>query len=85
MVLKRRNGGLIEIFGSGEIRFRPGKFTRALGEEQAKEYRRALEELVPEAMATHYPKLSVAQAEKAASALFNLIQRTLKRVEIGNG
>ncbi len=85
MVLNRQNAGLIEIFGSGQIRFRPQKFAHALGEEQAKEYRRALEELVPGAMTTHYPRLSVHQAEKAAPVLFNLIQRTLERVELGNG
>ena len=81
MVLKQNNGGLIEIFGSGEIRFRPPKFTRALGEEMGKEYKRALEELVPDAMAMHYPKLTVEQAERAAPALYDLIQRILDRVE----
>ncbi len=85
MVLKRQNGALIEIRGRGHIRFRPGKFTRALGEAAAAEYRQALEQLVPEAMAMHYPRVSVGQAESVAPALFELIRRTLERIEEGDG
>ena len=85
MVVKRHNGGLIEIYSSGEIKFRPHKFTRALGEEGASEYRGALEKLVPEVMGMHYPKLTVGPAEKAAPGLFDLIRRTLERVEEANG
>ena len=85
MVLKRHNGGLIELFASGDIRFRPHKFERALGEKQAEEYRRALEGLAPASMSMSYPRLTVDQADKAAPALINLIQRTLERIESSNG
>jgi hypothetical protein len=56
-----------------------------LGEEGAKEYRTALEELVPEVMGMDYPKLTVGAAEKVAPGLFDLIQRILERVEKANG
>jgi hypothetical protein len=85
MMLKRRNGALIEIHGRGEIRFRPRKFTRALGETAAAEYLRALEQLLPEAMGTHYLLVPVAQAEEVAPALLDLIRRTLDGVEESDG
>jgi hypothetical protein len=85
MILKRHNGALIEIRGRGHIRFRPGKFTRALGEAAAQEYRRRLEELVPEAMAMNYPRVPVDQAARVAPALFELIRRTLEEVEERDG
>ncbi len=85
MVLKRHNAGLIEIYGGGQIRFRTDRFTRALGEAAAAEYRQALEQLVPEAMAMNYPRVSVGQAESVAPALFELIRRTLERIEEGDG
>jgi hypothetical protein len=85
MMLKRRNGALIEIHGRGEIRFRPRKFTRALGETAAAEYLRALEQLLPEAMGTHYLLVPAAQAEEVAPALLDLIRRTLDGVEESDG
>lgn len=85
MVLKRNNGSLIEIRGGGQIRFRPAKFKRALGEVWAQEYRRRLEELVPEAMAMSYPLVPIDQAAKVAPALFELIRRILEAVEEGDG
>ncbi|MCL6507852.1 MAG: hypothetical protein K6T59_12575 [Bryobacteraceae bacterium] len=81
MVLKRHNGGLIEVYGSGKVKFRPHKFARALGEQAAEEYRRGLEEVVPAAMRMEYPRLPVDEAARAAPALFELIRRTLRRVE----
>lgn len=81
MVVKRRNGGLIEVFGSGEIKFRPRKFARALGEEVANEYRTALKQLIPQAMSMQYPRIPVRLAEKVAPELFGLIQRILQHVE----
>jgi len=81
MVLKRNNGALIEIRGRGSIRFRPSKFTRALGKAAAKEYRLALEKLVPEAMAMNYPRVPVREAEKVVPALFELVRRTLDRIK----
>jgi len=83
MIVKRHNGGLIEVFGSGEIKFRPKKFARALGEEKAKEYFRALKELLPEAMKMDYPRLSSEQAVRVAPALYDLLERTLESVEKG--
>jgi len=85
MILKRHNGALIEIRGRGPIRFRPGMFARALGEKAANEYRRALEELIPEAMAMQYPRVPVGQAKTVATALLDLIRRTLQRVEEADG
>lgn len=85
MVLKRHNGAIIQIGGRGSIRFRPGKFARALGEAAATEYRRALEELVPQAMAMDYPLVPVGEAAKVAPPLFDLVRRTLERIEEGDG
>jgi hypothetical protein len=81
MIVKRRDGGLIEVHGSGTVKFRPKKFARALGEDAGAEYRRGLEQIVPEAMKMVYPTIPVDQAAKVASALFGLVQRTLEQVE----
>lgn len=81
MIVKRHDGGLIEVHGSGTIKFRPKKFTRALGDDAGAKYRRGLEQLVPEAMKMVYPTVPVDQAAKAAPALFNLVRQTLERVE----
>ena len=85
MVVKRHNGGLIEVYGSGEIRFRPYKFLGALGEDRANEYRRGLQELIPEAMKMRYPSLSSGQAEQVAPALLSLIGGILDGVEKDHG
>ncbi len=37
MVLKRNDNGLIEVFTSGEVRFRPSKFVPALGPDVGRE------------------------------------------------
>lgn len=50
MVLKRQGNGLIEIHGSGQVRFRPHKFRGALGDRVGDEYQAALAVLAPEAM-----------------------------------
>jgi len=81
MVLKRRDGGLIEIFGSGEIRFRPDMFVRALGDTVSAEYRRKLERLAPEAMKMKYPRISRRNAANIADELLKLIKSTLEEVE----
>jgi len=78
MVVKRHDGGLIEVYGTGKIRFRPKKFTRALGEELGNDYHCGLKQILPEAMGMHYPLVSADQASKAAPALFNLIQQALE-------
>jgi hypothetical protein len=85
MILKRHNGAIIQIGGRGSIRFRPGKFAKALGEAAAEEYRRRLEDLVPEAMAMNYPRVPVDQAARVAPALFELIRRTLEGIEERDG
>ena len=64
MVVKRHDGGLIEVYGSGKIKFRPQKFTRALGKKAAAEYRRGLEQVVPTAMRMDYPRVPVEEAAK---------------------
>jgi hypothetical protein len=81
MVVKRQDGGLIEVHGSGKIRFRPQKFARALGEDAGEEYRRSREQIIPEAMRMEYPRVPADQAVKVAPALFNLVHQTLERVE----
>lgn len=81
MVVKRHDGGLIEVHGSGKIKFRPTKFRRALGDEAGDEYRRRLEEIVPAAMRMEYPSVSVDQAAKVAPALLRLFREMLDRVE----
>jgi len=81
MVVKRNGGGLIEIYGSGEIRFRPEKFARALGEEMAKKYLAKLKGIIPDAMEKNYPRLTPTQSERAASVLFELIREVLADLE----
>lgn len=67
------------------IVFKPKKFTRALGEERAREYRRALEELAPRAMKMAVPRLPVDEAKDAARELFELVRRTLEGAEESDG
>ena len=81
MVVKRNGQGLIEIYGSGRIRFRPSKFRAALGDKVASEYRRALEQLVPESMRMGYPSVAPNEAAQAAPTLHDLIRRTVAEVE----
>ena len=81
MVLKRHEGGLIEVHGSGKIKFRPAKFSRALGEELGDEYRRRLERIVPAAMKMEYPSVPADQAAKLAPSLLELVREMLDRVE----
>jgi hypothetical protein len=81
MVLKRNDGGLIEVHGSGKIRFRPTKFKRALGNDVGNEYRRRLEQIIPAAMRADYPNVPVDQAAKLAPALFKLVREMIDRVE----
>jgi len=85
MIVKRHNGGLIEIYGSGVIKFRPRKFHRALGQEVADEYQRALEDVAPDTMRMQYPSLPVEKAEKAAPELFKVIKRILERFSESEG
>jgi hypothetical protein len=81
MVLKRHGGGLIEVYGSGKVRFRPSKFGRALGEEGGREYRNGLDQIVPGAMRMGYPRVSASEAATAAPALFELVRKALEEVE----
>lgn len=81
MVVKRNNGGLIEIHGSGVIKFRPSKFVRALGEEEARRYRRSLEEIAPETMQMQYPQLAPEEAQRLASDIGEILEETLERIE----
>ena len=67
MVLKRNGSGLIEVFGSGEVRFRPAKFALALGREGGREYGEALDEIVPGVSRKAYPGIPSSEAAKAGS------------------
>lgn len=69
MVLKRNNGALIELRPTGRIKLRVSKFSRALGEERAEEYRRELGELAPRAMKMTFPTLSIDEAKDNAQDL----------------
>lgn len=82
MVLKRNEAGLIEIFASGELRFRSNKFTRALGVDGGRDYATALDQVVPGGVTTrHYPGVLPAEAAKIAVALFAVIQHALQEAE----
>jgi hypothetical protein len=81
MVVKRSGGGLIEVYGFGRVRFRPENFSRALGDDSGNEYRRRLEQVVPDAMKMSYPHLGTADAAKVAPVLFKLVEEALARVE----
>ena len=81
MTLKRRDASLIEIHGSGQIKFRPGKFVRALGDAVGNEYHRGLEALIPRAMASDYPRVPAEEAAAVASTLYDLITSTLAKAE----
>jgi len=83
MVLKRNGGGLIEVRASGALRFRPNKFSRALGEQTAAAYLQGLEKLAPSAMKMGYPRVPKEEAAKVASAMFDLVTKTLEAAEPG--
>ncbi len=78
MVLKRSGYSLIQINGSGEIRFRPSQFRGALGEDVAGKYRAALESLAPQDMGVRNPRLRSSEAARLAPQLYDLIERSLK-------
>jgi hypothetical protein len=85
MVLKRNDGGLIEVYGSGKIKFRPRKFARALGEVGGNAYRNGLSQIVPDAMRMDYPRVAPGEAAKAAPALFDMVRKALEDAERPNG
>ena len=85
MTVKRHGGGLIEVYGSGRVRFRPLKFARALGDDIGAEYRHGLDKLVPGAMRMQYPRVPPDEAARVASALYELIEQALSRAEGGTG
>ena len=78
MTVKRHLGGLIEIYGSGLVSFRPSKFPRALGDDITAEYRHALEKLIPTAMRMQYPQVRPDEAARVALALCELVERVLR-------
>lgn len=81
MVVKRNDGGLIEVYGSGQVRFRPPKFSRALGTKAGSQYRQGLEQILAESIQGVHPRLAPADAAKVAPALFNLLKQALAGVE----
>jgi hypothetical protein len=78
MVVKRNEAGLIEVFGAGNLRFRPWKFDRALGEASGRDYYEALRRLLPRAMAMKYPFVAADEAAKVAPAVFELVHSALR-------
>lgn len=81
MVLKRRGGGLIEVYGSGKIKFRPEKFARALGANVGAVYRHRLEKIMPEAMRMPYPQLTPEVAGRLAPSLYEAICEAVEAAE----
>ena len=81
MVMKRQGAGLIEVFGAGNVRFRPWKFERALGTSSGGHYREGLRRLVPRAMSMKYPFVSADEAERIAPALFEFVREVLEEAE----
>jgi hypothetical protein len=81
MILKRNDGGLIEVWGSGSIYFRPRKFERALGEEGGQRYRAAVAGILPGVMTMVHPHLGPAEAASAASELYALIREAIESAE----
>ena len=84
MVVKRHGAGLIEVFGAGNVRFRPWKFERALGASSGDHYREGLQRLVPRAMSMKYPFVSADEADRVAPALFELVRDVLEDAESTN-
>jgi hypothetical protein len=85
MVVKRHDGGLIEVYASGKVKFRPRKFTRALGDKAGVEYGDGLKKMIPEAMRLDYPRLSPVEAARVAPALFDLVRKALEDAERPGG
>ena len=81
MTLKRQGAGLIELYASGQIKFRPHKFVPALGDAIGNEYRRGLEALVPVEMKSIYPQVSAKNAAAVTSELYSLITNALEKAK----
>ena len=81
MVVKRHGAGLIEVYGAGNLRFRPSRFDRALGASSGGHYREGLQRLAPRAMSMKYPFVSADEAAKVAPALFELVRDVLEDAE----
>jgi hypothetical protein len=84
MVVKRHGAGLIEVFGAGNVRFRPWKFERALGASSGGHYREGLQRLVPRGMSMKYPFVSADEADRVAPALFELVREVIEHAESTN-
>ncbi len=81
MTVKRNGYGLVEIYSSGDVRFRPDKFEGALGKEGAEKYLQGLESLVPEAIKMGYPRVSADEVDRISPLLGNLLQQIIEQVE----
>ena len=79
MVLKRNANGLIEVYGTGELRFRPDKFARALGEDGGRAYAEALDRFVPGIFGQRNPGLMPAKAAELAPTLFDVIREAIEK------
>lgn len=79
MVLKRNGSGLIEVYGSGEVRFRISKFVSAFGQDGAREYGDALDQIVPGITRQRYPGVPPIEAAKIAPALFDLVRNAIEK------
>jgi hypothetical protein len=79
MVLKRKDNGLVELYTTGELRFRPWRFAGGLGDEVALEYRRDLNGLFPDL--GKYKYISPSATAAAAPALFGIIRNAIERAD----
>jgi len=79
MVFKRAGHGLVELYGSGQLRFRTGRFERGLGDEVGGDYLRTISELFPEGVQAKY--VPAENTARNARALFGALSRAMERVD----
>jgi hypothetical protein len=86
MTVKRQGGGLIEVYSSGWLGFRPRKFARALGDEMGDSYRRALETIIPKMIGTtKYLMVPPDEAKQVAPQLLEAVRAAVDLADRGLG
>lgn len=80
VILRNRESNILEFSSNGIVRFRPGYFQEALGEELGRYYRTRLETIFPVAMKMTYPFTKLdPPAERETSELLTLIDEVLTK------
>ncbi len=85
LTLKRAGYGLIEVYSSGQLRFRPSRFDTALGKDAAERYRRELEALAPEAMRMEYPRIAASEAALLWQKVLAAVELAVRSAEADSG